>query len=181
MNECFHLCPGFQRRLPGLRNPRGKPTWRRRSSPDLSSLSSSIRWMSSPLGSTISRHNRGLENCKITRFPNWNKPHSCIQCCGSGSVRFWTFRIRILRSSSKNIKKKLDFYCFGILYDFLSLKNEVSVPSKSKKNRKFLFVGILKATDEKSRIWIRKSFVRIRGSGSVQKFHGSTFHNTACT
>jgi hypothetical protein len=35
----------------------------------------------------------------------------------------------------------------------------------------FIFVGILKVTDEKSRI--RKSVVRIRGSGFVPKCHGS--------
>jgi hypothetical protein len=31
------------------------------------------------------------------------------------------------------IKKNLDFSCFGLLYDFLSLKNDVNVPSKRKK------------------------------------------------
>jgi hypothetical protein len=35
-------------------------------------------------------------------------------------------------------------------------------------------LGILSATDEKNRIQIRKSVVRIRGSGSVLKCHGST-------
>jgi hypothetical protein len=42
-----------------------------------------------------------------------------------------------------------------------------------KLRKKIFFVGILKFTDEKSRIWIFKSLVRIRGSGSVSKCHGS--------
>jgi hypothetical protein len=50
------------------------------------------------------------------------------------------------------------------------------VPSKSNKLKnleKNIFVGILKVTDEKSRIRIGKFKVRIRGSGSVPKCHGS--------
>ncbi len=41
--------------------------------------------------------------------------------------------------------------------DFLSLKNDINVPSKSNKQKnleKIIFVGILKVTDEKSRIQI---------------------------
>jgi hypothetical protein len=37
-----------------------------------------------------------------------------------------------------------------------------------------IFVRILKVFDEKSRIRKRKSVVRIRGSGSAPKSHGST-------
>ncbi len=40
------------------------------------------------------------------------------------------------------------------------------------KKKNCFFVGIFKVTDEKSRI--RKSVVRVRGSGSVPKCHGST-------
>jgi hypothetical protein len=61
----------------------------------------------------------------------------------------------------------------------------LNVPSKSNKQKNFeekkqFFVAILKATDKKSRIRIRKSVVRISGSGSgsVPKCHG--FHNTGC-
>jgi hypothetical protein len=53
--------------------------------------------------------------------------------------------------------------------------------SKSnKQKRKLFFVGILKVTDEKSRIRIpiRMSVERIRGSGSIPKCHGSTTMNT---
>ncbi len=50
------------------------------------------------------------------------------------------------------------FYYFCPLFDFLSLKTDVD--------------GILSDTDEKSRIQIRNSGVRIRGSGSVTKCHG---------
>jgi hypothetical protein len=45
---------------------------------------------------------------------------------------------RILLSSNKNKKKTLDSFCFGLLYDFLSLKNDVNVPSKSIKQKNFI-------------------------------------------
>jgi hypothetical protein len=37
--------------------------------------------------------------------------------------------------SSKNSSKNLDSYGFLLLYEFLSLKNDVNVPSKSNKQR----------------------------------------------
>jgi hypothetical protein len=40
-------------------------------------------------------------------------------------------------SSCKNSKKNLDSYNFVTLYDFLSLKNDVNVPSKSNKQNFF--------------------------------------------
>ncbi len=82
------------------------------------------------------------------------------QCCGSGSESgstgstcFWASRIwirihqsevwirirlwiRILLSLCKNSKKNLDSYYFVTLFDFLSLKNDVNVPSKSTKQKK---------------------------------------------
>ncbi len=70
----------------------------------------------------------------------------CFQCCGSesesrstGSTCFWASRsrIRILLSSCKNSKKNLDSYYFVTLLDFLSLKNDVNVASKSNKQKKF--------------------------------------------
>jgi hypothetical protein len=42
-----------------------------------------------------------------------------------------------------------------------------------KLGKKLIFVGILKAREEKSRIRIRNPLVRIHGSGSVSKRHGS--------
>jgi hypothetical protein len=38
----------------------------------------------------------------------------------------------------KNSKKNLDSYCFVTLLDFLSLKNDVNVPSKSNKKKNLL-------------------------------------------
>jgi hypothetical protein len=38
----------------------------------------------------------------------------------------------------QNSKKNLDSYYFVTLFDFLSLKNDVNVPSKSKKQKKLL-------------------------------------------
>jgi hypothetical protein len=56
------------------------------------------------------------------------------------------------------------------------LHQKVPVISKKLRKKNFL-VGILKVTDENSRIWsrirIRKSDVRILGPGSVPKCHGS--------
>jgi hypothetical protein len=52
---------------------------------------------------------------------------------GSGSrILLW---IRILLSSCKNSKKNLDSYYFVTLFDFLSLKNDVNVASKSNKQK----------------------------------------------
>jgi hypothetical protein len=53
---------------------------------------------------------------------------------GSGSMsQVW---IRILLSSCKNSKKNLVSYYFVTLFDFLSLKKDVYVPSKSNKLKK---------------------------------------------
>jgi hypothetical protein len=49
-------------------------------------------------------------------------------------------------------------YCFVTFLDFLSLKNDVNVPSKSNMQKiffKLVFVGVLKVNDENSRIRIR--------------------------
>jgi hypothetical protein len=43
-------------------------------------------------------------------------------------------------SSCKNSKKNLDSYYFMTLFDFLSLKNNVNVPSKSNKQKKTSFL-----------------------------------------
>jgi hypothetical protein len=56
-----------------------------------------------------------------------------------------------------NSKKNIDSYCFVTLrlYDFLSLKNDLYVSSKSTGNKqKNFFFGVLKVTDENSRIRI---------------------------
>ncbi len=66
-------------------------------------------------------------------------------------VRGW---IRILLSSCKNSTKNPDSWCFVTLFDFLSLKNDVNVPSKSISRKT---VGILKVNDESSRIRIQDS------------------------
>jgi hypothetical protein len=67
--------------------------------------------------------------------------------------------IRILLSSCKNSKKNLDSYYFVTLFEFLSLKNDVNVASKSHKQKKIVlknsfFAGILKVNDENRRIRI---------------------------
>ncbi len=78
-------------------------------------------------------------------------------------------------ASSKTSEKNLNSYCSVTSFDFLSLKNDVNIASKSNK-QKNLFLAILKVTDEnRIRIRIHQSEVRIRGSGceSAPKCHGS--------
>ncbi len=65
-------------------------------------------------------------------------------------------------SSSKNSKKTLIPTALGILYDNLSLKNDVNVASKSNKQKNF-FVAVLKVTDE----------LAGSGSGSISRRYGS--------
>jgi hypothetical protein len=48
-----------------------------------------------------------------------------------GMIRIW-----ILLSSCKNSKKNLDSFYFVTLFDFLSLKKDVNVSSKSNKQKK---------------------------------------------
>jgi hypothetical protein len=43
-----------------------------------------------------------------------------------------------LPSSSKNSTKNLYFYCFVTFYNFLSLKNDVNVSSKTNKQNSFI-------------------------------------------
>ncbi len=42
----------------------------------------------------------------------------------------------VLNLSCKNSKKNLDSFYFVTLFDFLSLKNDINVPSKSNKQKK---------------------------------------------
>jgi hypothetical protein len=50
-------------------------------------------------------------------------------------IRVW---IRIRLSTCKNSKKNLDSYYFVTIFDFLSLKNDVNVPSKSNQQKKIV-------------------------------------------
>ncbi len=60
-----------------------------------------------------------------------------------GSVCFWASWIRNLLVwiwiwiNKKKWKKPHDFYCPATSYDFLSLKNDVNVPSKRNRHKKF--------------------------------------------
>jgi hypothetical protein len=92
---------------------------------------------------------------KITCLVVINQLKQCCECesgfvyfgpPGSGSRSFFY--------QAKKSKKNLDiYYCF---------------------EKNIIFVVILKASDEKSRIRIRNLLLGIRGSGSVIKCHGST-------
>ncbi len=99
--------------------------------------------------------------------------YTWVSCLGTTNKKaeLW---IRILPATSKKSKKSLDF---GLLFWLFTFEDWCKLPLISKKQKKKLknsyFVFILSATDEKSRIRIRKPLVRIRGSGSVPKCHES--------
>ncbi len=77
---------------------------------------------------------------------------------GSGSGSF-CHKARIVR-------KTLIFTVLLLLFDFLSLKNDVRVPSKSKYAEKLFFkISFLLAS------W--RSIIKIEGSGSICQRHGS--------
>ncbi len=66
---------------------------------------------------------------------------TCFWASRIHSSEFWIrillwIRIRILLSLCKNSKKNLDSYYFVTLFDFLSLKDDVNVASKSNKQKK---------------------------------------------
>ncbi len=82
---------------------------------------------------------------------------SFSQCCGSGFVGH---RAKIVR------KPWFLRYCFVTFYDFLSLKNDVNVPSKSNKQK----ICVLKVSEDPAG---SGSISQRHVSGSVQKFHGS--------
>ncbi len=91
-------------------------------------------------------------------------------------------RLRILISSSKNSKKNLDSHCFVTFFDFLPLKNNVNVASKSNKE-KIIFTCHLECHRWKKQdpnpyplleVRIRKTgcYLRLRGAGIVSERHG---------
>ncbi len=65
----------------------------------------------------------------------YSDPHGSALDLVCWNLVLW-IRIRILLSSCKNSKKNLDSYHFVTLFDFLSLKNDVNVPSKSNTQKK---------------------------------------------
>ncbi len=103
-------------------------------------------------------------------FLGLRDPHTDPSVTSTEWIRL-EIRLRILPSSSKNSKKNLDFYCFVTFYDFLSLKNYVNLSVFRIHIR--IFYQCFWAS--RIRIWIRKSEVRIRRSGSayVPQCHGS--------
>jgi hypothetical protein len=83
--------------------------------------------------------------------PPGSRSRSISQRYGSGSGSFY--------HQAKIVRKTLIPTDLLLLFDFLSLKNDVKVPSKSNKQKKpffkLVFFGILKVNDENSRIRIR--------------------------
>ncbi len=94
---------------------------------------------------------------------------------------FVRIRIRIL-PSNKKVWKNLIYTISWLLFDFLSVKNDINVPSKNNKQKtsckNFVLSASCQLRTKKSRIRvrnrIRKSVERISWSGSVPKCYGST-------
>ncbi len=111
------------------------------------------------------------------------------QCFGSGSVCFWppgsvshrygSDSAESFDHQAKMVRKTFIFTVLRLLCDFLSLKNDVNVPSKSYKQKnlkKILFAGALKVTEEKRSGFgsVRQRYgIRICGSGSGKKITDS--------
>ncbi len=94
----------------------------------------------------------------LLSWPN-NKRHPYTNLKISVSDRFGT------STSKKFLEKPWFFKVWRLLNKLITLKAHASVPT--------VFVGILKAIEEKSRIRIRNPEVWIRGSESVSKRYGS--------
>ncbi len=85
--------------------------------------------------------------------------HQCSGSGSTGSTCFWASWIRILLSLRKIVRKTLISTVLWLPFDFLSLKNDVEVPSKSTMQKNFLKqIRILLAS------W--RSMLKIEGSGS---------------
>ncbi len=86
---------------------------------------------------------------------------SISQSYGSGSGSFY--------HKAKLVRKTLISTVLGLLFDFLSLKNDKNVPSKSNTQKNFFlnyfFVGVLKVYDDNSGSGSE--------SGSISQMHGS--------
>jgi hypothetical protein len=65
---------------------------------------------------------------------------------GSGSISQGYGSGSDLLSSSKNGMKNLDFYYFVTSFDFLPLKKDVKVPSKSIMQKNFFLISFLLAS-----------------------------------
>ncbi len=113
----------------------------------------------------------GLSRLPIPHFHHLGQRENKVPCCWSGSVGFicfWASRIRIrihgsesgsgsFYHSSKIVRQTLIPTVLWLLYDFLYLKNDINVPSKSNKQKKLNYF-LLKS-------W--RSLTKIAGSGSI--------------
>jgi hypothetical protein len=89
------------------------------------------------------------------------------QCCGSvRSVCFWAFwiRIRILYHQANIVRNPLIPTVMLLFFDFLSLKNDVNVPSKSNKQKNFYPEPnpdpLVRGMDPRIRIHTKMSWIR---------------------
>jgi hypothetical protein len=77
---------------------------------------------------------------------------------GSGSIS-QRYRSGSFYQQAKIVRKTLIPAALSLIFDFLTLKIDVNVPSKSNNQKSFFlnlfFVGVLKVNDENSRIRIR--------------------------
>ncbi len=92
-----------------------------------------------------------------------------MQCSGCGSVCFWASWI--FPSTRKNCRKTLISSVFWLLYDLLSLKNHVNVPSKRNKHKRYIFLCLSWRSLTKK--GFRSHPDPCQCHGSVPKCHGS--------
>ncbi len=85
-------------------------------------------------------------------------PDSYGLVLGLPGIRHYFVRIRILSSTKQKKRKNHHFYFLLLLFDFLSWKTDVNVPSKSKKKKNF-----------------EKKFVLLTACQSLTKKAGSGF------
>jgi hypothetical protein len=93
----------------------------------------------------------------------------------TGSTCFLAYWIRILLSLCKNDYKNLEFYYFVTLVDFLSLKNNVNVPSKSNNQKKLCKkITVVFCCYLEGQWWKYTGSGSWPESGSINQRHGST-------
>ncbi len=87
---------------------------------------------------------------------HWGSGSVCFGTPGSG---FGSISQRYGSGSfyhqAKRVRKTMIPTVLWLLYDFLSLKNDINVFSKNNKQKNFKYVSFLNVSDEKSRIRIR--------------------------
>ncbi len=119
---------------------------------------------------TLWRKGRQRRQCLTSGgWPGRSAPHASSWSPGPSISSGQRNNRRIFPSTSKKWRKFLISNVMWLLYDFLSLKNDVNVPSKKNKHKNL--------AKKKKKFGIGKSLTKRAGSGSVSKM--SRIRNTA--